>query len=188
MNILHPENWVALYADYLLRYAMFRINDEGLCEDLVQETFFAALKARESFKGNSSEKTWLTTILKNKIIDEYRKKGKQQDSLDDEQFYSLFFEMDDSDAGHWKRGQFPQLWDLSQGATRENEEFNGVLHNCIGKLTQTQMDILQEKYFEEKSSDEICKDFNISKSNYWTTLHRVNIQLRKCIELNWFLK
>ena len=62
MHTLNPTNWVTLYADYLLRYAMFRLNDEAQCEDLVQETFLSALKAKDKFKGNSSEKTWLTSI------------------------------------------------------------------------------------------------------------------------------
>ena len=67
MELLEPKRWVSKYADYLLRYAMFRLNDEEHCQDLVQDTFLAALKAKENFKGNSSEKTWLTSILKKSI-------------------------------------------------------------------------------------------------------------------------
>ncbi|MCC7029482.1 MAG: sigma-70 family RNA polymerase sigma factor [Chitinophagaceae bacterium] len=188
MHELNPTNWVRLYADYLLRYALFRINDTALCEDLVQETFFSALRAKEQFKGNSSEKTWLTSILRNKIIDEYRKKGKMHDSLDDESFYGQFFEADTEYAGHWKQPQFPQLWDDSVVEKMESREYYAILHQCIGKLPEKSVAILQEKYFEESDSQKICKDFNLSKSNYWTTMHRINLQLRKCIELNWVLK
>ncbi len=56
--------WVDAYGDYLFRYAMARVRNETLAEELVQDTFVAAFKARESFRGGSSLRTWLTSILK----------------------------------------------------------------------------------------------------------------------------
>ena len=73
--LLNPHQWVISYADYLYAYAIRRINDEELAKDLVQETFLAALEKAATFEGKSSERTWLTAILKNKIIDVYRKKS-----------------------------------------------------------------------------------------------------------------
>ena len=75
-NILTPDNWINTYGDALYSYTLARINDTGLAEDLVQETFLSAWKARESYKGEASEKSWLFTICKNKIIDYYRKKAR----------------------------------------------------------------------------------------------------------------
>lgn len=63
---LDPEVWVDEYGDYLFRYALSRIHDPEFAEDLVQETFLAALHAKEGFTGDSSERTWLTWILKYK--------------------------------------------------------------------------------------------------------------------------
>lgn len=186
MHSLNPQNWVTLYADYLLRYAMFRLNDELLCEDLVQETFFSALKAKDKFKGNSSEKTWLTSILKNKIIDEYRKKGKKLEDDGDDKIVEFHFENADEENAHWKANTFPQLWDISSIDKMQTKEYHKILHQCIQRLSETHMAILQEKYFEETPSEKICKDFNISKSNYWVTMHRINLNLRKCLEINWF--
>ena len=188
MHTLNPTKWVSLYADYLLRYAMFRLNDEAQCEDLVQETFLSALKAKDNFKGNSSEKTWLTSILKNKIIDEYRKKNKQVLDTDEDLIYSNFFERADEDSAGWKATTLPQLWDNSTLDNMNTREYHKILHECIRKLNDKHIAILQEKYFEESSSDKICKDFNISKSNYWTTMHRINLTLRNCLELTWFKK
>ena len=74
-NAIDPHRWVSMYADYLYTYAAFRINDQDMAKDLVQETFLAALESREKFKRRSSEKTWLTAILKNKIIDVYRSRS-----------------------------------------------------------------------------------------------------------------
>jgi len=70
---LSPSEWISNYADALYAYAKPRVNDAQLAEDLVQETFLSAWKARDGFKGEASEKSWLFTILKNKIIDHYRK-------------------------------------------------------------------------------------------------------------------
>ena len=71
--ILDPRKWVAAHADYLYGYAITRVNDEEQARDLVQETFLAALQRVAQFEGRSSERTWLTSILKNKIVDVYRK-------------------------------------------------------------------------------------------------------------------
>jgi len=72
---LDPHNWVKAHADYLYSYTLSRINNEEQAKDLVQETFLAALEKVDRFEGKSTERTWLTAILKNKIIDIYRKKS-----------------------------------------------------------------------------------------------------------------
>lgn len=72
-NQLNPERWVSAYADYLYQYVLKRIADVELSKDLVQDTFLSAKKSLADFRGKSSEKTWLTAILKSMIIDHYRK-------------------------------------------------------------------------------------------------------------------
>ena len=68
---LDAAKWVSDYGDMLYRYALPRVNDEDTAKDLVQETFLAAWRNYENFKGEISEKNWLYNILKNKIIDHY---------------------------------------------------------------------------------------------------------------------
>jgi RNA polymerase sigma-70 factor (ECF subfamily) len=101
-NLLDPHQWVSRYADYLYSYALGRLNDEELCRDLVQETFLAALEKAGQFKGLSTERTWLTAILKHKVIDVYRKKSAQMawkpDSAQAEKQQEDFFDPND---GHW---------------------------------------------------------------------------------------
>ena len=79
---LNPNKWIDKYADYLFNYAVVRVNNSDLAKDLVQETFFAGLKSAKNFKGKASERTWLISILKRKVIDHYRKinskKGKAE--------------------------------------------------------------------------------------------------------------
>ena len=77
-SVENPEKWVDLYGDYLYRYALYRVYEATVAEDLVQETFLAALRSLKNFQYRSSIKTWLTGILKHKIIDHFRKKAKEQ--------------------------------------------------------------------------------------------------------------
>ena len=76
-NALNPELWVDAHGDYLYRYALSRVRDTQIAEDCVQETLLSALKSRENFFGQSSERTWLTGILKHKIIDHFRKSSRE---------------------------------------------------------------------------------------------------------------
>ena len=63
--------WIDEYSDMLYNFSITRVNDHELARDLVQDTFVSALKGLESFKGKSTVKTWLFSILKRKIIDHW---------------------------------------------------------------------------------------------------------------------
>ena len=125
-----PNSWVKNYADYLYSYACTRLDDNEIARDLVQETFLAALEGWEKFDRRSSEKTWLTAILKNKIFDVYRKKS----STSNRQTISInsaasdeFFE----ESGHWKEGQYPEAFGIEEPIALENKEFDGILKSCM---------------------------------------------------------
>lgn len=60
------EQWVTEHADYLYAFALKRLPDPEQCKDLVQDTFMSAIKSLYKFEGNSSERTWLTSILKHR--------------------------------------------------------------------------------------------------------------------------
>ena len=65
---LDPTKWIDLHADYLFNYAITRVNDREIARDIIQDTFVAGLKSKDNFKGQASERTWLVSILKRKII------------------------------------------------------------------------------------------------------------------------
>lgn len=191
--VLEPEKWIDRYGDILFNYTISRINKREVAEDLVSETFFSALKGKDSYLGNASEKTWLISILKRKIIDHYRKKSTQnelnifdKDSKDD--FMNHFFDKEGSSDGHWTNASSPYEWkkDLQTGV--EKDEFNLILKNCLGKLPEKTSAVFILKNMEDLESDEICKELQITPSNYWVLMHRAKLQLRECIELNWFKK
>lgn len=185
-HILDPKQWVKKYADALYRFALLRINDEETSRDLVQETFLAALRNAEKFRGEISEKNWLFTILKNKIIDHYRKKASLLISEIDQLIESTNEYFDEED--HWKESAYPGNWNTDYSPPVESKEFNEILNKCLNKLNELMKIVFTMKYLDEKESDEICKELQISSSNYWVLIHRAKLQLRSCLEKNWFMK
>jgi len=171
------------HADYLFNFAITRVNDEHMAEDLVQETFLSAIKGYESFQSKSKASTWLIAILKNKIIDHYRKKVREfhKESMDDLQKSDDFFD----EKGSWKKDQRPQNWQMNYDQTIEQKEFYEILQNCIGRLKELQRMAFVMKHMDDAETETICKELNITASNYWVIMHRAKLQLRKCLEKNW---
>src|ERR1700750_2682380 len=124
-QLLDPHQWVKAHADYLYAYTIKRIDDTELARDLVQETFLAALEKVKNFEGRSSERTWLTAILKNKIIDVYRKKssGLRKEVTEAAHGQQDFFEAD----GHWRTEHRPVDFGLEYADPLVNKELNSIL-------------------------------------------------------------
>src|SRR5476651_615284 len=146
---VNPHKWVEAYADYLYAYAITRINDEEQARDLVQDTFLAALQRADKFEGKSSEKTWLTAILKNKIIDTYRKKSSGLSNIDvvkAEGEQQDFFE----DDGHWSPERRPIAFGIEEYDPLHNKEFNRILQNCMKKLPALWMAVFTMKHIDDE--------------------------------------
>jgi len=180
-----PAKWIENFSDSLFSYAIVRVSDREIARDLVQETFLSALQNLASFRGDSSEKTWLFTILKNKIIDHYRKSStdKTVSFSEVEGVFSLddYFDAD----GEWKESAGPVNWSGGGHDDFHSKEFHEVLQKCLSKLTAQCRAIFTLKYLEELEFEEICKKLLVSTSNYWVIMHRAKLTLRRCIEKNW---
>lgn len=182
-NQLNPSEWVNKYGDYLYNYAITRTQSQEIAEDLIQDTFLSALKAKKTFKGNSSERTWLIAILKRKIIDYYRNtsRKKEDKTLDSKPFRdSGFF------SGHWLDSKTPANWNIEK--LIETEELLDILKYCLSLLPEKWKACFNLKNMEDIPNKEICKELEISESNLWVMLHRARLQLRECLEINWFKK
>jgi len=178
-----PEEWVDLYGDYLYRFALARTSDPGRSEDLVQETFLAALKSRRNFKHQSSPRTWLTAILKHKIIDHLRKFKREQTWDSEEALDRKTDEMFDG-AGHWSIR--PRRWDAHPGDHFEQKEFLKILYTCLAGLPKRIAEIFIMREMEGSSTEEICQVMEVTSTNCWTMLYRARNGLRRCLQLNWF--
>ncbi len=188
---LNVSEWVKLYGDYLYNYCIYRVNHAEEAEDLVQDTFLSAIKAKDSFRGDCSEKTWLLTILKRKIIDFYRKKSIQsiQQSINSEQIatgYEEYFIRDGKHEGHWSSLGKPNNWSVSSSTLLETKEFYKVLQHCFSLMPEKWSSVFKMKIIEEMETELICKELNLNASNYWVIMHRAKLQLRKCMALNWY--
>lgn len=180
-----PLSWVERFADYLYSYACVRIDDDEVAKDLVQETFLAALEGWEKFNGRSSEKTWLTAILKNKIFDLYRKKStmsslsalSDNDAASDEFF--------DHESGHWKEGRYPAAFGIEEPTALENKEFESILNSCMKKLPALWLSVFTMKHIDEEPSETICEQLGLTASNFWVISHRAKVSLRDCLQKNW---
>jgi RNA polymerase sigma-70 factor (ECF subfamily) len=184
-STIDPTHWVEEYGDYLYTYAYYRVNSKEKAEDIVQDTFLSALKARENFKGESSEKTWLVSILKRKIVDHYRKKSRSKEEEDNQVEYEMPFIKEGTNKGMWDPNRAPADWE-DQGIHQiDREEFYKVLKLCISLLPDKWADVFRLKTLEELSSANICKELGISASNLWVILHRARHRLRECFETKW---
>jgi RNA polymerase sigma-70 factor (TIGR02943 family) len=183
-TLLSPRDWVKNHADYLYAFAITRLNDEEQAKDLVQETFLAALQKVGGFQGKSSERTWLTAILKNKIIDTYRKKssGLKQVELTVHEPDQEFFDTND---GHWKKEHWPMPFGVEQHDPLHNKEFNHVLQQCMQKLPALWLSVFTLKHLDDATSESICAEMKISPNNFWVIIHRAKLNLRACLQKNW---
>ncbi|PWS28005.1 RNA polymerase subunit sigma-24 [Pedobacter yonginense] len=181
----NPQQWVAQYADYLYGYAITRIDDEDLAKDLVQETFLSALEKVDRFEGRSSESTWLTAILKNKIIDIYRKKASGLRQLESD--VSLKYDTDffNEEDGHWNENHRPQVFGLEDYDVLGKKELRGILKLCLQKLPSLWLSVFTMKHMDDEASAAICTELNITDANFWVIMHRTKINLRSCLQKNW---
>ncbi|MBI3804413.1 MAG: sigma-70 family RNA polymerase sigma factor [Nitrospirae bacterium] len=181
-----PEKWVDLHGNILYRFALLRLRDPKLAEDVVQETLLSALQARDRFLGESSERSWLIGILKHKIIDHFRKSSREMPIEDATQFEAEMEGVFD-EQGHWKRDETgPAEWAADPGVLFERKEFWVALDGCLSKLPARMAHVFSLREIDDISSAQICDTLKISTSNLWVLLHRARMQLRKCLEVHFF--
>lgn len=179
---INPNNWISEYSDYLFNYTISRVNDREMAQDLVSETFLAGLKSMSNFKGEASERTWLISILKRKIIDYYRKINSNKGKAEVRMSYN-----NEADAeGDWLEERVADPFDKTAEDKLENSELGNAIHECLGKLPQKQADVFKMKTILGYDTETICNDLNITASNLWVIIHRARTALADCMEKNWF--
>jgi len=172
---------------YMIRFATAKLRDAEQAEEVVQEALLAALDAVGGFSGQSTLRTWLTSILKFKIIDFQRRviserahfaQAPEDDSADPDWLDRQF-----DHTGHWKT-QFSE-WANPDDALQQ-QQFFAIFESCMDKLPKTASRVFFKREVMGIETDEICKEEDISASNCWVILHRARVSLRECLERNWF--
>ena len=170
---------------YLVRYAALQLRDAHAAEDAVQEALLAALAGEASFAGRSNLRTWLTGILKHKIVDAIRRASREialpaESEGDSSEFDHLFKEND-----HWV--EHPAAW-ANPHACLEQKQFFAVLEQCLAKLSPKASQAFMMREHLGSDTDEICKELSVTPTHCWVLLYRARMALRLCLEEDWFQK
>lgn len=168
---------------YLLRFASLQLRDAAAAEDAVQEALLAALAGQASFAGRANLRTWLTGILKHKIVDAIRRQSREPAvslDADDEgaQIDELF-----TQRGHWE--ERPAAWGDPDGAL-EQVQFFRALEMCLERLPERTARVFMMREHLGAETGEICKELSITPTHCWVLLYRARMALRECLETNWF--
>lgn len=179
-----PQLWLERHGDYLYRYALARVRTPEVAEDVVQESLLAAWRARATFAGTAHERTWLTAILKRKVIDWLRQRVRDRaepasgdaDEWVDKQFTRM---------GEWRKG--PKPWSAPPPESGlERAEFWDTFHACSDKLPPRMREVFLLWHLEERTTAEVCQAAGVSTNNLWVMLHRARLRLWRCLSENWY--
>lgn len=178
---LNPEVWVDKYSDYMFNFTISRVSDSEIAKDLISETFLAGLKSKDNFKGEASERTWLISILKRKIIDHYRKINSNKGKAEVRITYK-----DEESEGDFLEERVSDPFDKTAEDKIENEELGLAILNCLGTLNEKQAAIFKLKTIDNFDTEAICNEYNITPSNLWVIIHRARTAMADCLKDNWF--
>ena len=164
---------------YLLRYARLQLRDRNAAEDAVQETLVAALAGEAGFGGRSNLRTWLTGILKHKIVDAIRRSSRDPEPLPETAEFDALFD----ETGHW--GEPPAAWPEN---SLEQKQFFAVLEKCLAALPAKTAQAFMMREHMGFDTDEICQEIGVTPTHCWVLLYRARMALRECLQTNWFGK
>lgn len=179
-----PRGWVDRHGDSLYRFALARVRRPDVAEDLVQEALLAAWRGRAEFAGGASERTWLTAILKRKVIDWLRRRVRDRGAASPD-------EPDGFAAGLFtRRGEWrvpPGRWHRDDpSGPAERAEFWAVLHACAGTLPARLHAVFALRYLDGAGGEAICQELGLTPTNLWALLHRARLRMWRCLSARWF--
>jgi RNA polymerase sigma-70 factor (ECF subfamily) len=178
-----PTDWVDQHGDFLFRYALSRLRNRSLAEDLVQEAFLAALHAKRNFSGRSAERTWFVAILKHKIVDYLRRQGRERPVSAVNSSGEMSEELFDKN-GWWQVK--PSTWSANPSDILEKTEFWRAFRHCLENLPQRLATVFSLREIDELPTDEVCEALKVTPGNLGVLLYRARMGLRRCLEVNWF--
>lgn len=182
------NSFIAEVRSDMLRFAQLQLRDAALAEDAVQEALLGALSGERSFSGRSALKTWVFSILRNKIVDLIRVQSRttnvsalaEEGASLDQAFEELF-----KTNAHWRPDTRPRGWGDPAEVLREQGFWN-VFEICLNHLPENTARVFMMREFLEFETAEVCQTLAISVGNCNVILHRARNGLRRCLESSWF--
>jgi len=182
VEAMNAEAWLDEHGNYLYRFAMSKLHDEELASDMVQEALLAAWRGKDRFKGESSLRTWLVSILKHKIIDHIRKEIRQRKishALEEDPTSQLF-----SESGEWQTN--PRTWQDNPERCCDDSKFRTVLNQCLGHLPEKQRRVFELKELSDEDTETVCNACDITSTNLHVLMYRARLSLQTCLQKHWF--
>jgi len=177
-----PEFLAGLHRD-MLRFADLQLRDRAAAEDAVQEALAAAFQQQERFQSRASLRTWVLSILKNKIVDTIRLRSRQVATpvADDDSEIDGWF----NENSHWSADTRPADWGNPEESLH-NQRFWEVFEACLHRLPESPARAFLMREVMGFETDEICSTLAITTNNCWVLLHRARLGLRACLGEKWF--
>jgi RNA polymerase sigma-70 factor (ECF subfamily) len=179
-----PKTWIDAYGDRLFRYALSRVRDPRTAEELVQQALVQALESRAKFRAESSELTWMTGILRFKILEHLRARAKEiplGEEPGEEREESLF-----ENGRHWKAGDAPRDWGGEPHKLAESAEFSAALRECLDALTPAIASAFVLREMEGVGHREAAETLGVPPGRLAVLLYRARLRLRRCLERGLF--
>ena len=150
------------HRSYLIRFAQRKLHDPMLAEDLVHDVFEAVMSGCAAFSGRCALRSWLTAILKNKLVDLIRDRAR-------------YHEMD-ADA------EDDEALQIECAAARpdelaEHRERLALTLARIEQLPQGLRDVMQWRVLHDEATEVVCERLAISQDSLFVRLHRARKQL-----------
>ena len=150
-----------LYETYYMKvysYMMTLAGNQDLAEEVTQETFYRALTARQAFRGDSDEFTWLCAIAKNLFHDEMRRHARQSDGV-------LSEELPDTDDG--------------PGELASDKDASFRIHMILHGLEEPYKEVFELRCFGELSFRQIGTIFGKTENWARVTYHRARLKIQE---------
>jgi RNA polymerase sigma-70 factor (ECF subfamily) len=146
----------------LVRFARRRLRDPLLAEDAVHDVFEAVLSGRAVFGGRCALRSWLTAVLKHKIVDAVRRTagtGSLADTEDDAGALAI---------------ESPQP---HPDEVAEQRQALRLALQRIDALPPGLRDAMRLRVLEEQSTEDVCRALGISEDNLFVRIHRARKHL-----------
>ena len=180
------QRWVEDHGDVLYRFAMARVCRSHVAEDLVQETFLAALQGTRHQQGPDAERRWMIGIMKHKIVDHFRREAREPNVPNDGADKPMH-ENDFLSDGHWRPEMAAiQSWPEKPDRLLEQRQFREVLANCLKRLPPKAAQVFTLREMDDIDTEEICRLLRLTQTNLGVILYRARKQLRNCLAVRYF--
>ena len=155
------------FREDLLRFAVLQLRDRSLAEDVVQDTLVAAMEGMRNFAGQSALKTWIFSILRHKIIDLLRRRGREisfsslvaEGKVMDDEMDELFAANE-----HWTHEARPSHWGNPEEIL-DQQHFWAIFHACLDHLAARTARVFMMRVFLELDIEEICLQVGMTANN-----------------------